>query len=92
MATGPGLDRPLFKLGSEHAEEASYTMARTRKFYQDQMMGGAGSSATAGEPRLLHFASNDSPTHSSSNRTFLDSPRRMESLDSSLGSTGRTYG
>ncbi len=102
VATGPGLDRPLFKLGGEQmgnpaaSSEAaaaaalpSYTMARTRRFYQDQMMGSAGGGGAGVEPRLLHFSSADSPPQS---RTFLDSPRRMESLDSSLGSTGRTYG
>jgi len=75
VATGPGLDRPLFTTDgglSEGVTPASYTMARTRRFYQEQM---------ASEPQP------PPPPPSAS------APRRMESLDSSLGSSSnRGYG
>ena len=49
VATGPGLDRPLFSVGTtpspdyggggvpNEGSSNGYTMARTRKFYQDQI-------------------------------------------------------
>ncbi len=36
VATGPGLDRPIFVPGSDYGVE-TYTMNRTRMFYQDQV-------------------------------------------------------
>ena len=36
VATGPGLDRPIFVPGADYGME-TYTMNRTRMFYQDQV-------------------------------------------------------
>lgn len=50
VATGPGLDRPLFSISPEYptssavgvdpttSSSTSYTMARTRRFYHDQIL------------------------------------------------------
>ena len=37
VATGPGLDRPIFVPGTDYGIE-TYTMNRTRMFYQDQVI------------------------------------------------------
>ena len=37
VATGPGLDRPLYIPTPDYTSDQAYTMNRTRMFYQDQM-------------------------------------------------------
>ena len=37
VATGPGLDRPLYIPTPDYTNTQEYTMNRTRMFYQDQM-------------------------------------------------------
>ena len=58
VATGPGLDRPLGDVSpssgvqpSPLQQQPSYTMARTRKFYQDQMDDNEPTAAAVGSAR-----------------------------------------
>lgn len=90
MATGPGLDRPLLTICPDYSPtsatpDGSYTMARTRKYYQDQMLEAANEQQQ--HSKMFHFGGDPPPEMLSvggAARHYADSPRRMESLDSAL--------
>ena len=101
VATGPGLDRPLFTISPDYADisptggggpnsssSSSYTMARTRKFYQDQQL--YDPPPPPAPPSLAvhpHWGqrSLDAAAAADPSPVTVSQPRRMESLDSALG-------
>ena len=107
VATGPGLDRPLFTIRREYPDvsptgSSSYTMARTRRFYQDQQLyDPPPPPPTLGihhhhwGQRSLDAATTNFDMQATTTATSTSSqPRRMESLDSGLGGNpmGPRYG
>ena len=88
VATGPGLDRPLYIPTPDYTSNEAYTMNRTRMFYQDQMEinneishspyvfpenGGQQPQQPPSSSRGERRKSGERPSFAS-----LDSPRRLE--------------
>ena len=88
VATGPGLDRPLYIPTPDYTSDQAYTMNRTRMFYQDQIEANSevpqtyfdnngqvsvpASASTASVSRGERRKSGERPSFG------LDSPRRLE--------------
>ena len=86
VATGPGLDRPLF-IPTPDYNEGGYTMNRTRLFYQDQLDERDQVSGSGSGPTAFIFPDNATPSTTTAGTTQQPQRRISSGERSSFGAS-----